>query len=42
MSFERIREEYNELSKDPITNCGMTVGLVNENSYKDWRVNNRS
>ena len=38
MSFERIREEYNELSKDPITNCGMTVGLVNENSYKDWRV----
>ena len=28
---------YN-LNRNPITNCGITVGLVNEDSYKDWKV----
>ena len=39
MSLERIREEYRELNLKPIVNCGIIAGLVNEDSYKDWRVN---
>ena len=38
MSEERIYEEYNDLSNNPLSNCGITVGLLNENSYRDWRV----
>jgi ubiquitin-protein ligase len=38
MSLERLFTEYHELNSNPITNCGITVGLVNENSYKDWQL----
>ena len=38
MSLERLYKEYHELDSNPITNCGITVGLVNENSYKDWKL----
>ena len=38
MSLERIREEYLDLNLNPNPNCGITVGLVKENSYKDWKV----
>ena len=38
MSLERLFTEYHELNSNPITNCGITVGLVNENSYKDWKI----
>ena len=37
MSLERIYKEYHDLNSDPIINCGLTVGLVNEDSYKDWK-----
>ena len=39
MSLERIKEEYRKLSSNPISNCGICVGLVNMDSYKDWKVN---
>ena len=38
MSSRRAFEEYIELNKDPNTNCGITVGLVNGDSYNDWKV----
>ena len=31
-------EEYKELNRFPIENCGITVGLVNDNNYDDWIV----
>ena len=26
------------MNKNPITNCGVTVGLVNKDCYDDWRI----
>ena len=31
-------EEYKDLNANLITNCGITVGLINENSYDDWKI----
>ena len=36
-SLNRIIEEYKDLYRNPITNCGNTVGLVEENNYRKWR-----
>ena len=36
--YKRNFEEYKELNDNPITNCGVTVGLVNEASYDDWKI----
>ena len=38
MSSLRIYEEFRDLSFNEISNCGITVGLVNEGSYYDWKV----
>ena len=38
MSSNRVVEEYRELMGNPITNCGITIGLVNNDSFKDWKV----
>ena len=38
MPLERVFKEYHELNRYPISNCGITVGLENEDSYKDWRI----
>ena len=35
---KRNVEEYRDLSQNPITNCGVTVGLVNENSFDDQKI----
>ena len=35
---QRVYEEYKEFVQNPITNCGITVGLVNEGSYTDWKI----
>ena len=35
---KRNVEEFKELHINPITNCGVTVGLVNEGCYDDWRI----
>ena len=36
--YKRNAKEYRDLNENPITNCGITVGLVNEASYDDWRI----
>ena len=38
MSLERLYKEFHDLHRNPICNCGITIGLVNENSYKDWKI----
>ena len=35
---QRIYEEFKDLYNKPIENCGITVGLVNEGCYDDWKV----
>ena len=35
---KRNVEEFHDLLNNPITNCGITVGLVNQDSYDDWRI----
>ena len=32
-----IKEEFNDLYSDPITNIGLTVDLPNRNNYFEWR-----
>ena len=36
--IKRNVEEFKELNGNPITNCGVTVGLVNKDCYDDWRI----
>ena len=38
MYSNRVVEEYHKLKGYPIINCGISVCLVNDDSYKDWRV----
>ena len=38
MSNQRILEEFKDISRNPISNCGVTVGLMNENDPTRWRV----
>ena len=35
---QRILEEFKEFNKEPIYNCGITIGLVSEDSYYDWQI----
>ena len=35
---KRNVEEYKNLNRNPIPNIGMCVGLVDDNSYDDWKV----
>jgi len=35
---KRNAEEYNNLNKNPVPNCGITVGLVKEESFDDWKI----
>ena len=30
--------EYKDLNRNPIPNCGITVGIVDENNFDDWKV----
>ena len=36
-SLDRIIEEFKDINRNPISNCGITVGLVNENDYRLWK-----
>ena len=36
--LDRIIEEYHDINKNPIANCGQTLGLFNESDYRKWRV----
>ena len=38
MTSARILEEFKEINRNPISNCGVTVGLFNENDHTRWRV----
>ena len=35
--MERIVEEFKDINRNPISNCGVTVGAENEN-YREWKV----
>ena len=35
---ERLFEEYKEINNNPNQNCGITIGLVNQDSYFDWQI----
>jgi len=35
---QRAHEEYKEFNKDPIDNCGITVGLINKDIFTDWKI----
>ena len=37
-SLKRISEEFKDLNRNFITNCGVTVSLFNEEDIRNWRV----
>ena len=37
-SLDRIINEYKELNRNPLSNCGITAGLVNDNDFRLWRL----
>ena len=37
-SLKRISEEFKDLCRSPIANCGITVGLFNEEDISNWLV----
>lgn len=38
MALKILKEQYNELSRRPISDMGITVGLENGDNYFEWRV----
>ena len=36
--LDRIAKEYKDINRNPIGNCGVTVGLFDENDFSRWRV----
>ena len=36
--LDRIAREYKDINRNPIANCGVTVGLFDEGNFKKWRV----
>ena len=36
--LDKIIKEYKDIIKYPIANCGILVGLFNENDFRKWRV----
>ena len=37
-ALERVAKEYKEIHRNPISNCGVTVGLYDESNPMKWRV----
>ena len=35
---KRIVEEYKDLHNNPLPECGTCVGLINDDSYDDWKI----
>ena len=38
IGLKRIMKEYFDLNKNPIVNCGITVGLFDKNDIRKWKV----
>ena len=38
MSLDRVIEEFKDISKNPISNYPINVGLKNENDFREWKV----
>ena len=36
--MDRIINEYHEINREPISNCGITIGRENENDYSLWKL----
>ena len=36
--MDRIIEEHRDINRNPIANCGVTVGLFDDSDYTKWRV----
>ena len=36
--MNRLIEEFREINRRPISNCGITIGLINKNDYRLWKV----
>ncbi len=34
--MDRIINEFKDLNRKPVSNCGITTGLKNENDYRIW------
>ena len=37
-SAAQILKEFKDINRNPISNCGVTVGLLNENDPTKWRI----
>ena len=37
-NVDRILKEYKDINRNPIANCGVTVGLFNDDDILNWRV----
>ena len=37
-NLDRITREYKDINRNPIANCGVTVGLFDESNFRKWRV----
>ena len=37
MALNRIKQEFQEITRVPIPNCGVTVGLMDNNNYFKWK-----
>ena len=35
---DRILQEFKDINRNPITNCGVTVGLINDSDITKWRI----
>ena len=36
--MDRIINEFHDLNRNPLSNCGITVGIENENDYSLWKL----
>ena len=36
--LDKITKEYKDINRNPIANCGVTVGLFDESNFRKWRV----
>ena len=37
-SLERLKEEFNDIQRDPLSNMGYSIGLFKEDNYYEWDI----